>query len=344
MTVSVIIPCRNEEHYIAACLDSVLANDLPSGSKLEIIIADGMSDDNTRAVVRRYVDQHPFIRLIDNPRRIVPTALNAAIRASSGEIIIRMDAHNTYRQDYIARCIHHLLSSGADNVGGIWITVPGAETTTAKAIAAALSHPFGAGNAHYRVGTTAPRYVDTVPFGCFRRSLFDRIGFFDEDLVRNQDDEFNSRILKNNGRILLAPDIVSVYHARPTLGRLGKLYYQYGLFKPLAARKAGTVVTWRQLVPPALVLSLAGSFVLAFLYPLFLWLFIAIIAPYGLATAAASIQTAYRSKAWNTLAVLPLVFWTLHFSYGMGYMKGLWAFLVHAKKNKGKITDMPLTR
>ena len=193
--VSVIVPCRNEVKYIAACLDSVLANDYPK-ERLEVLVVDGMSEDGTRAVVERYARTCPFIRLVDNPRRVTPAALNLGIASARGSAIMIMGAHAAYPSGYISELVTWLRHSGADAVGGRCVTRPGRESVTGRAIAAAVSHPFGIGNSHFRTGAAEPRWVDTVPFGCYRRDVFERVGVFDEELVRNQDDEFNHRILR----------------------------------------------------------------------------------------------------------------------------------------------------
>ncbi|GJQ23461.1 MAG: hypothetical protein HBSAPP01_12510 [Candidatus Brocadia sapporoensis] len=207
-SISIIIPSRNEEKFIDKCLDSIIAQDY-SKEKLEILVVDGMSNDKTREFIKGYSKQHRYIKLLDNPGKIVPTAMNTGIRDAHGEIIIRMDAHNIYEKDYVSKCVKYLQEYNVDNVGGIWVTLPGSNTLIAQSIAFALSHPFGVGNAYFRIGSKEPRYVDTVPFGCYKREVFQRIGLFDEDLVRNQDDEFNLRLTKNGGKLLLVPDIVS---------------------------------------------------------------------------------------------------------------------------------------
>ena len=194
--------------------------------------------------------------------------MNAGIRAARGEIIVRMDAHVVYPPHYLPIAVAALLETGADNVGGVIVTRPGANTPMGRAIALGLSHPFGVGNSYFRIGTSERRWVDTVPFGCFRRSLFDRIGLFDEELVRNQDDEFNFRIQQRGGRVLLLPDLVAQYYARPSLRHVARMYFQYGYFKPLVARKLGRIMTARQLVPAAFLLTLAGA---ALLGPWFTW-------------------------------------------------------------------------
>jgi glycosyltransferase involved in cell wall biosynthesis len=234
--VSVMIPCLNEEGYIAGCLDSILASDYPK-DRLEILVADGRSSDRTREIVAPYVTRHASVTLLDNPAGTTPAALNVAVRAASGDVIIRMDAHVTYPPEYIRRLVRGLEESGADNVGGVLETVPAEDTAVARAIAIGMSHRFGVGNSHFRVGSTKAREVDTVAFGCFRRDVFVRAGLFDEELIRNQDDEFNFRLISRGGRVLLLPEVSCRYFARRSLAHLSRMYYQYGYFKPLVVRK-----------------------------------------------------------------------------------------------------------
>ena len=311
--------------------------------EMEILVVDGMSDDGTRDIVKHYAEQYPFIRLFDNQKKIVPTALNIGINNSRGVIIVRMDAHNIYEKDYISQCVKYLMESEADNVGGVWITLPGAGTSTAHAIALALAHPFGIGNASYRIGAKEPKYVDTVPFGCYKKEVFQKIGLFDEDLVRNQDDEFNLRLIKNGGKILLVPDIVSYYYARDSISKLFRMYFQYGYFKPLVAKKVGGVLTWRQLIPCLFVGSLIASSALSVVFKPFLWVFLLILSIYLAANLAFSFQISMK-KGLKYLPVLPVVFSTIHVSYGTGYLKGIWDFIILKKNRKKKIQDLPMTR
>ena len=247
-TVSLIIPCRNEEHFIAKVIDDLLAQDYHK-EKVEILIADGRSEDRTREIIAQKAASNATIKLVDNPEKIVPFGLNRAIKESKGEIIIRIDAHCEYPSNYISRLIEIHTSHKAANVGGVCDTLPGNESFTANAIAIATSHSFGVGNSYFRIGVTNITAVDTVPFGCFSRSLFDEIGLFDEDLVRNQDDEFNARIVNAGGKILLIPDLIIKYFARPSISKMTSMFYQYGLFKPLVNKKIGKTTTMRQLVP-----------------------------------------------------------------------------------------------
>ncbi len=340
--VSIIIPCRNEENYIAKCIDSIITSDYMINN-MEILVVDGMSNDKTKEIIERYSRKYPFIRLVQNIKKIVSTALNIGIREARGQIIIRMDAHNIYDSRYISQCVHYLQEYNADNVGGIWITLPGRNTIIGESIAIALSSPFGAGNAYYRIGAREPKFVDTVPFGCYRREVFDKIGFFDEELVRNQDDEFNSRLIKNGGKILLVPDIISFYYARDSMLKLWKLYYQYGYFKPLVALKLGKIMTVRQLIPALFVSGLIISGLFAIVTEQFLWPLVLMVLFYIVADLFFSVSIC-KQKGLKFLTTLPFVFIVLHFSYGVGYLKGILDFCILKKHTKNKISDVPLTR
>jgi glycosyltransferase involved in cell wall biosynthesis len=340
-TISIVLPCRNEERYIGACLESILSTTYPL-DRIELLVVDGVSEDRTRDIVADFARRHSAIRLLENRRRITPAALNTGIRAATGEIIMRMDAHVVYPVNYIPRLVEALLSSDADNVGGIIVTLPADRSTMARAIAVGLSHPFGVGNAYFRIGVGAPRWVDSVPFGCFRREVFDRIGLFDEDLIRNQDDEFNLRLIKYGGRILLLPDVVSYYFARRSLSDLTRMYYQYGYYKPLVAKKVDGVMTVRQLVPGIFVLTLASTTLLAPILPLL---------PVALAVAGAYVATllgctigAVRRHGWRCALALLAVFPAVHFSYGFGSLRGAIDFLLQRRRTRRDPTVIPLSR
>ncbi len=336
--ISIIIPCRNEERFIGKCLESILAQDYPR-EQLEIIIADGMSTDKTREILSNYADKYNFIQCFDNPKKLAAAALNLMIPKAKGEIIIRMDAHNIYFKDYVSKSMRYLYECKADNVGGIWVTLPGAETITAKAIALALSSNFGIGNALFRTGTKKPVYTDTVPFGCYKREIFDKIGFFDEEAWRNEDDEFNLRLIKNGGKILLAPDIVSYYYARETFGKLWNMYYQYGYFKPQSVMKLKGIFTLRQLVPAMLTASLMILFLAGFFNKYFFLLFFVEAVIYFFINFVVSFFIAIKNKS-TLLPFLMIAFMAVHFSYGIGYLKGISDFIVLKKK----IKDVPITR
>jgi glycosyltransferase involved in cell wall biosynthesis len=340
--VSIIIPCRNEAKFFGKCLESVLANDFLK-DKLEILIIDGMSEDKTREIINQYAETYTCIRVLENPKKVVPTALNIGIKNAVGQIIIRMDAHNIYSKDYISKCVQYLKKYNVDNVGGIWVTLPGADTVVAQSIALALSHPFGVGNAHYRVGLKEPKLVDTVPFGCYRKDVFERIGLFDEDLVRNQDDEFNMRLIKNGGKILLVPEIISYYYARDTLSKLSRMLFQYGYFKPLVVKKVGSVLTWRQLIPSLFITSLIISGILSLMAKYFLVVFLLILLSYLFTNILFSLLITLN-KGVKYLFFLPVVFTTMHCSYGIGYLKGVIDFILLRKHRSDAKHDIKITR
>ena len=318
--VSVIVPCRNERDHIDGCIDSILANDHPR-EHLELIVVDGESDDGTREILAARARAEPALRWLPNPARTTPAALNIGIRASSGRVIVRMDVHCRYPAHYIRTLVAWLDRSGADNVGGACRTLPANDTPAARAVAVALSHPLGVGNALFRVGVSEPRWVDTVPFGCYRREVFERIGLFDEELVRNQDDEFNHRLLGHGGRILIVPDVISDYFARASLGKLALMYYQYGYFKPLVARKLGRVATLRQLAPPAFVLFLVLALLAAPFGRMAAIPLVGVAALYLGVVFAAALRVVLRSGP-SLLAPLVAAFPVMHLAYGAGFLRG----------------------
>ncbi len=339
--VTIIIPCRNEEDSIGPCLDSILQNDYPKDC-LEVLVVDGMSNDDTRSVLQPFLERHSAIRLLQNPRKTTPAALNVGIAAAKGQVIMRMDAHYEYPKNYISRLVQWLQESGADNVGGLLRMEPATGSPLARAMAVAVTHPFGIGNAHYRLGVSKPRSVDTVPFGCYRREVFDRIGIFDEDLLRNQDLEFNLRLRQQAGKILLVPDVVIRGRARDSLGKLIRLYYQYGYFNPLVMRKLYGKANLRQIVTPTFVLSLVVTAILAPWFPWLATLFGAVLGSYLIVMAACSIA-AVRKHGVTCALRLPLVFAVMHFSHGYGFLRGFLDFIVLGR-GKSKMTDIPLSR
>jgi len=340
--VSVVIPCRNEGKWIGPCLESILANDYPR-ERLEILVVDGMSDDETRKALRPFMEQDASVKLLDNPKKTTPAALNVGIAAARGEIIMRMDAHYQYATDYVSQLVSWLERSGADNVGGCLIMGPAKETAIARAIAIGVSHPLGIGNAYYRIGASEPRWVDTVPFGCYRKEVFVRIGLFDEELVRNQDIELNLRLRRAGGKILLVPDVVLYGHARESLSKLCRMYYQYGYFNPLVIKKLGGRVTLRQTATPAFVASLLVCGLCAIWFPLAAWLLTAIFVAYGVPVLIASAAVARKHGISCGLAMCA-VFPALHLSHGLGCLKGLIDWIVLRRKMKDGGGAIPLTR
>jgi len=329
--ISIIIPCRNEVRHISGFLDSLLAQELDETWELEILVADGSSDDGTRAVLDTYMERAPQVRMIDNPGRIVSTGLNAAIRAATGEIIIRMDAHTIYAPDYIRECVRALEESHADNVGGPWVA-EGREAM-GRAIAAAFRSPFctGGGKSH------RPDYegeVDTVYLGCWSREVFDRVGLFDPELVRNQDDEFNFRLKRAGGRIWQSPRIKSSYTPRASVGALFRQYAQYGFWKVAVIRKHRALASWRHAVPVAFVASVLAGIVLTGLAAMLGAQTVASILGTTLAGgillyAAACIASAIPLAGTlppRALLAIPGVIAVYHFAYGLGFLGGIFTW------------------
>jgi glycosyltransferase involved in cell wall biosynthesis len=320
--VSIILPCRNEERFLGACLDSILASEYPP-DRIEILIADGRSTDGTRELVASYARTFRSVRLVDNPARVTPAGLNRAIEASRGEIIVRLDAHSTIAPDYLTRAVIHLQQYGADNVGGAMRTVARDRGWFAKAISLALSHPFGVGNSHFRteVGNATPRWVDTVFGGCWRREVFDRVGKFNERLTRGQDMEFNLRLVKSGGKILLAPDMRSYYFARATYLEFLKHNWTNGVWAVLPFAYSTVVpVRPRHLIPMVFALALAVASCAASLG--IVWPLMMVLIPYLVVASTVATGAAREHHDPSLLVLLPITFVTLHLAYGAGSLCG----------------------
>lgn len=319
--ISVVIPMRNEARHIGECLESVLAQEYPP-ERMEVLVVDGRSDDNSREAVGAYVQRDSRVRLLDNPRQIVPGALNVAIRAARGEIIARVDGHTTLAPDYLREGVEALGRSGADNVGGAMTARGGGPI--GDAVEMATGSPFGIG-AYFHFGTE-DRFVDTVYLGMWPRSVFARVGLFDEELVRNQDDEFNYRLRKHGGRVFMTPRMRSSYQNRQGLRSLARQFYQYGMWKVRVCQKHPRQMSWRHFVPPAFVLALLLSPVLLLLAPPLGKLGMAAVGAYALLIAAVSAQVALKKRAGRHKAWLPVVFAIIHVGWGLGFLVGLVRF------------------
>jgi len=318
--VSIIVPCYNEEATIRHLLDSLLAQTYPR-EKMEVVIADGLSTDGTRAVISAFQSAHPdlSVRVVDNALRTIPSALNLAIKSARGEIIIRLDAHSAPIPEYVARCVEALEAGKGVNVGGVWEIKPGAPTWIAESIAAAAAHPLGVGDAMYRLDARAGA-VDTVPFGAFRRALVEQIGFFDETLLSNEDYEFNTRLRLSGGVVWLEPSIRSVYFARSTLGALAKQYWRYGYWKRRMLARYPSTLRWRQALPPLFV---AAFFGLAFLSLWFNWARFLLAAQFAIYTASlvlAALAGGFKTRKYYLVVGLPLAIAVMHFSWGGGFL------------------------
>lgn len=314
------MPVRNEADFLQESLGAVIAQDYPA-ELLEIFVADGMSTDGTRAMVDALAAQHPAHRIavVDNPGRIVATGLNAALRGARGAIVVRVDGHCRIAPDYVSRCVDHICRDDVDGVGGSINTI--ATTDVGRVIAVAMSSRFGVGGSAFRTLTDTTMLADTIPFPAYTRAAIDAAGPYDEELVRNQDDEYNYRLRKLGARLLLASDVKSDYYSRSSLRSLWRQYYQYGFFKVRVMQKHTMQMQLRQFVPPAFVLFLASG-LLGLVSATYARLWAAGLAVYVIAAIAAGVATARRT-GWRQAWLLPVAFAILHVSYGLGFLAGL---------------------
>jgi succinoglycan biosynthesis protein ExoA len=320
--VSVIVPCRNEQSFIERSLDSILESDYPL---FEVIVADGMSTDRTRELVGARAARDPRLRIIDNPERITPVALNRAIAASTGEVVLRFDAHAVMPADYIRRSVELLYSSGAQNAGGSIRTLAQTAGLFAGPIVAALRSRFGVGNSGFRTSKDqkGTRQADTVFGGCWRREVFQLLGGFNEQLARGQDLEFNLRLRRAGGKIVLDPEIVCDYYAPSDLASFSRHSFHNGVWAVLPFRASPIVpVRARHLIPLAFVSSLIASLALPFPWS------IAIASAYLLANLTASVGVTVSRHPSNP-ALLPIAFLTLHLGYGLGSAWGCVLLAAH---------------
>jgi succinoglycan biosynthesis protein ExoA len=331
--VSVIMPIRNESDSIEQSLGSVLRQDYPS-DRIEILVADGMSTDGTRDILKKLSAGDARIRVIDNPKGIAATGLNVALRAAAGDIIIRIDGHCEIAPDYVTRCVRRLTAGDAEGVGGPIATV--GETPLARAIAAAMSSRFGVGDSAFRTRRGLGFFVDTIPFPAYTREVIERAGPYDEELVRNQDDEYNYRLRESGARLLLSEDLGTVYYSRSSFRSFVRQYFQYGLWKVRVLQKHHRQMQPRQFVPPLFILSLAGACAASFLAPKG-WIPLALIGgAYAGTNLAASIKCAVRNGL-SLLPLLPLTYAVLHSSYGVGFLCGLFKFAGRWNDRTGKV-------
>lgn len=323
--VSVVIPCRNEAISIEGCLRSLASDSYPK-NQLEILVVDGESRDGTQEVAERVARQHGFVRLLRNPKCNTATGMNIGIREAKGDIVMVVSAHAEYGEQYISRCIEALRRVGADCVGGPITTLPGADTPVARAIALAMSSPFGVGTAKFRT-SQHHGFVDTVAFGAYRREVFQEVGLFDEKLIRNQDAELNYRILKAGGKIFMDPDIRSAYRARETLAKLWQQYFQYGYWKLRVILKHGRPGSWRQVVPALFASALIGLPAVGIFSSTVLKLWALMVIAYLGFSFSFSVR-AVRNRGWRVSLALPAAFLVLHISYGIGFLWGVLDYAV----------------
>lgn len=338
--VSIIMPIRNEADFIERAIKSILDNDHPA-EKTEVLVVDGMSDDGTREIVRRWSQADGRIRMLDNPKRIVPTAMNIGLKAARGEQFIRIDGHAEIPKDFISNSVQCLAEHPEAWVAGGPIRTV-ADTYTGRAIAAAMRSPIGVGNSRFRLGDYEG-WVDTLAFGVHHKWVIDRVGYFDEELVRNQDDEFNLRIILAGGKIWMSKSIQSTYFSRGSLCRLWRQYFQYGFWRIRTLQKHKRPAGIRQVIPLAFVLSLLLLGLGGLFWRPFLALLAAEIILYVLALGIGALGVG-RKSGWQYAPAAPLVFALLHFAYGLGSLWGAVRFCLLAGHGMKKPEEMQMSR
>lgn len=337
--VSVVMPIRNEALFIGRSLQSILQNDYPI-DYMEIFLVDGLSTDSSCQIVRQYQIDHPNIYLLENPEMIVSTALNRAIRLARGEIIVRVDGHCIIPSDYISRCVSYLQDENNTGVGGTVDTI--GETPLARSIALAMSSRFGVGGSAFRTDVGKTRFVDTVPFAAYHRSTIERVGLYDEELVRNQDDEYNYRIRKFGGKILMAADIRSRYYSRSSLTGLWRQFFQYGFWKVRVLQKHPAQMQPRQFVPPAFVFILLALALISIFVPIGGFFLTGITLLYLIVDLLITTFIAANNGLGNFLPLL-LIFPIIHLGYGLGFLIGLFRFIGRWSDRKGRVPSLNTT-
>lgn len=327
-TVSIVIPCLNEKNYILRCLQSIAAQSYPA-DLITTYVCDGMSNDGTRELIIDFAKAHPQFTMLDNVQKTTPFALNLGIKTCTAEIVIILGAHSELDSDFVKKSVE---SFGIDPAimctGGVLENVY--ENETSRMIGAAMSSSFGVGNAHFRTGNKSG-FVDTVAFGAYKREVFDKVGLFDEELIRNQDDEFNFRVTNAGYKIYLNHEIKCRYFVRASFKKLYRQYYQYGYWKVFVNKKHKTITTVRQLIPMFFVLYLILLVLSSFTYSL---VFLAMSAFGVLYLLLALVFAARSASSFGAIFGVAFTFFILHFSYGLGYLKGIFDFFLVGKAIK----------
>lgn len=330
--VTVVVPIRNEADYIASCLRSILVSNYPR-YQLEVIIVDGFSDDGTRQIIQQLMVEDTRLRMLNNPERIVPHAMNLAIDAARGDVIIRVDGHADVAEDFVSNSVK-VLQTVPDCwcAGGSIETV--SHTRTGQIIAACMSTRAGVGNAHFRL-RDYEGYVDTIAFGAYWRWVFDRIGKFDEELVRNQDDELNARLIMHGGRIFMSRSIRCRYYPRTNLRKLWRQYFQYGFWRIRTIQKLGRPATLRQVIPMLFVIGMLSLSIAAIGWPAARMALLVYIALYASVLSVGVVQVGRRTGVHGFL-LAPIVFLILHLGYGLGC---LWGSVRFVLLKRGRISQ-----
>lgn len=342
--VSVILPTRNEERCIRACLESLMAFEYPK-ELLEIIAVDGMSTDATRTILEEYASRFEHLRIVDNPKKILAAGWNEGIKRARGSIIFTLNGHGVFAPNYISECIRTFQEyPEASNIGGIVKAIPARKTILGSAITTVLSHPFGVGNSYLRIGTDKPRWADTAAFGGYRREVFDTIGLFNETLTRSQDMEFHVRMKKENLKILITPNMHCDYYTRSTLAEYIRFNFWNGFWTTFPLSLSPMAFSLRHFIPLIFVLSLIITSVFALITgnpPLLLLLV-------GLYAASAILATLHALFSHPSLSILflPVLFPLLHICYGLGSLAGciqgankksFWTNILHAFDHNTRI-------
>nr|WP_321268041.1 glycosyltransferase family 2 protein [uncultured Sulfurimonas sp.] len=319
--VSIIIPIRNEEKYIEECLESIINFDY-SKEFLEVIFIDGVSEDKTVEIIKSYTKKYSYIKILENKKKIVPISMNIGIKAAKGDYVCRLDAHAKYPNNYLSKLLNWSQKLDADNVGAVCITSVKNDTNTAKAIQFVMSDKFGVGNSLFRVGIKEPTIVDTVPFGFYKKEVFDNIGLYDERLVRAQDLELNKRLERNNGKIYLIPDVECTYYPREDYKSFFRNRFETGRWVMLSSYFTNNIksISIRHMIPLFFSLSLMCSFLLGFMAKEFFYFFGFLLVGYSSILFSRALII---SK--NILFAISILtgYFVLHFSYGMGSFKGI---------------------
>lgn len=332
--VSVLVPVRNEERFIGRCLTSLLASDYPAEC-FEILVIDGMSTDDTPAIVAAIAHQHARVKVLANPQRLQGCAMNLGIERARGEVIVRIDGHVEVPPDFLRLSIETLLEHPeCACAGGVIENV--SETSEGEAISLAMSSPFGVGDAHFRTGHWEG-YVDTVAFGAYRKATLYEVGLFDTSLARNEDNDLNFRIRQAGYRIWCSPKIRSKYYVRSSYVKLFRQYYQYGYWKVYVNKKRKAISSLRQLAPILLVLTLGVLGLAALISTQARVAFAALLVLYAVGAAFAATRLTQKPRV--ALQVVG-AFAVLHFSYGLGYLEGILTFLVLRRSPRAQHADL----
>jgi glycosyltransferase involved in cell wall biosynthesis len=324
-SISIIIPIYNEEKYIKACIQSILESDFPK-ENMEILLVDGMSSDRTREIIQNLSTEYDFILLLDNPKKTAPIAMNIGVKEAKGEYIFILSAHACYDANYFGALVEYINTLNADCVGGVLETDVKNKNTKSNAIKEVLMHPLGVGNASFRTGSNEIKSVDTVAFGCYRRNTFETYGLFDEKLTRNQDIEFNKRIVNGGGKIYLVPDVRSTYFAREHFLDLAKNNFANGYWNILTAYYTNTFssLSVRHFIPLLFVLSILLPLLFIPVFPKIIYVSMLSLLSYLTLVIITSIRLKNDS---NSIKYLVMSFLVLHFSYGIGSLQGIFSII-----------------